>query len=365
MGDSTTIALSGPEILGRRSSLVHLAPEFWGERVAEQRGGKPPPATIPRERLAFPQRAQLVIVEDEEPPEWPEVDHPVDGAGLSDSPGKVDTGEWPSAGQVALAFFGALAVTLALASLVPVGRGLVRSALASLPPMPAAMPAALLAELPLEGGEDRFLEVSATIEPMAQAETFTIKLIEGEKADATVVEEPREEPEAEPTAAAVEDDEEPARAARRLRRHARRATTEQPAAASSPRRARPQRSGLRRDTAAQRSRDTANGDRVGGAALVFERERLELPQTLSRGQVRIGLRRVSSMITNCVVDTSRTAPLSLTIEGRSGRVTAARLSGVLAGTAEGRCVERALSRARFPRFADSALELRGFPLVLR
>jgi hypothetical protein len=357
----------GQALTLNRASLVHLAPELWGERVVEALSGKSPPATIPREHLIFPQPARLVVVEEATAPSWSELE----GARVLVDARPDEAARWPSLGQVAFAFFGAMAVTLALASLVPMGRGVLRSAMASLPPAPAAMPAALLLELPLEPDNDRFLDAAATIEPMEAAETVTIKLVEEEKAAASLIEVPLAESLAiEPSA-----DEAPAVEAPRELRVARAPLAERrdneerselegrsdPAPASS-------RGGLRRGAVDESAGVHAQGDtraRVGGGSLVFEREALRLPQSLSRGQVAIGLRRVAPMVSNCVTDAPRTTSVALTIEGASGRVTAARLSGPLAGTSEGRCVERALRQARFSRFADPAVALASYPLVLR
>ena len=72
------------------------------------------------------------------------------------------------------------------------------------------------------------------------------------------------------------------------------------------------------------------------------------------------------MVRNCTdLAAPRTAPVSLTVHGDTGRVTGVQLRGPLAGTSEGDCIERALERARFPRFADPSHRVSSYPLVLR
>jgi len=102
------------------------------------------------------------------------------------------------------------------------------------------------------------------------------------------------------------------------------------------------------------------------ASMVFDRNELEVPSTLTRGQVNAGLRRVSRLVRNCSRSTpDRSVRVDMVIRGATGRVGDVRVRGFLGTTTAGACVTRALGRARFPRFQDPELSIDGYPLVLR
>jgi len=116
----------------------------------------------------------------------------------------------------------------------------------------------------------------------------------------------------------------------------------------------------------QRPEASPNQDRQSSEPVgMFMRRDELMPRSPTTVQVRVGLRGVARLIRNCSPDGPRQAPLTLTISGDTGRVSAVRLGGPLGGTLEGDCVERALGRARFPRFAEPTHQLSSYPLVLR
>ncbi len=121
------------------------------------------------------------------------------------------------------------------------------------------------------------------------------------------------------------------------------------------------RAGASEPSTARRSA-SADGDK----AMVFSRDDLEIPRSLTCGQVSSGLRAVARQVRNCAQgEPDRLVRVSLTIRGESGRVVDASVLGYLGGTTSGACITRALRRARFPRFREQELELHAYPLVLR
>jgi hypothetical protein len=110
--------------------------------------------------------------------------------------------------------------------------------------------------------------------------------------------------------------------------------------------------------------DSVVTDVLGSPPHAAEETDPELPQTLSRAQVASGLRSVAHLARNCGIDQD-TVRVTLTIDGATGQVREASLGGALTETIEGRCVTRAVQRARFPRFDEASLSVASFPLVLR
>jgi hypothetical protein len=87
-------------------------------------------------------------------------------------------------------------------------------------------------------------------------------------------------------------------------------------------------------------------------------------QSLSRSQVSYGLRQVAPAVRRCSLGEERTVRVDVTIDGDTGRVVAANVSGPDGGTSTGSCIARAVRTATFPRFDGDDLNVRGFPYVL-
>jgi hypothetical protein len=86
------------------------------------------------------------------------------------------------------------------------------------------------------------------------------------------------------------------------------------------------------------------------------RQKENAPQHLSRDQVISAMSRVQPAVAACFHGTRGSAMASITIIGRTGRVTTAQISGQ--GGAIGSCIARAVRGATFPRFADDSLTIR-------
>lgn len=82
----------------------------------------------------------------------------------------------------------------------------------------------------------------------------------------------------------------------------------------------------------------------------------------SRAEIMAEMRRITPTVTRCV-RAPGLATVSLRIEGSSGRVTRATVSGEHAGTSAGSCIARVVRSARFARFARESLEV-SYPFWL-
>ena len=84
----------------------------------------------------------------------------------------------------------------------------------------------------------------------------------------------------------------------------------------------------------------------------------------SRSDVKTALQGVSGGVKACKQGTSGTATVDVTFSGGTGRVTRAKVSGgPFKGTPVGACVEKAVKRARIPRFKQSSFRVK-FPYRL-
>ena len=89
-----------------------------------------------------------------------------------------------------------------------------------------------------------------------------------------------------------------------------------------------------------------------------------LPEAPSRNDVKTALQGVSGGVKACKQDSGGTATVDVTFSGSTGRVSRAKItSGPFKGTAVGGCVERAVKRARVPRFKQSSFKVK-FPYRL-
>jgi hypothetical protein len=89
-----------------------------------------------------------------------------------------------------------------------------------------------------------------------------------------------------------------------------------------------------------------------------------LPDAPSRSDVKTALQGVSGSVKACGNDTGGTATVDVTFSGSTGRVSRARVtSGPFKGTPVGGCIERAVKRARVPRFKQSSFKVK-FPYRL-
>jgi hypothetical protein len=92
----------------------------------------------------------------------------------------------------------------------------------------------------------------------------------------------------------------------------------------------------------------------------------EKPQ-ITREQVAAGMRQAHGGVQACNEKYEQTGMVSIeaTIDGRTGRISTARVVGSFAGTPVGNCVLEAAKRmARFPKFTGPALTLE-YPFILR
>lgn len=106
---------------------------------------------------------------------------------------------------------------------------------------------------------------------------------------------------------------------------------------------------------------------VGASVLqTTEADDPDILRTLSRFQITEALRAVNITVRNCVASGSTDRVLvDVVISGKTGRVASANVRGPLAHSPDGRCVSRAVSQARFPRFLDESLNVPSFPFSLR
>ena len=90
-----------------------------------------------------------------------------------------------------------------------------------------------------------------------------------------------------------------------------------------------------------------------------------LPDTLTKSQIQGGMRKTKSRVQACYdrFKVPGLARVGMTI-GRAGRVTAAKVKGVFAGTPTGACVKKATRSARFPKFKGSPITF-TYPFILR
>lgn len=89
-----------------------------------------------------------------------------------------------------------------------------------------------------------------------------------------------------------------------------------------------------------------------------------LPDAPSRNDVKTALQGVSGGVKACNQGQGGTAVVDVTFSGTTGRVSRAKVaSGPLKGTPTGACVEKAVKRARVPRFKQSAFKVK-FPYRL-
>jgi hypothetical protein len=82
----------------------------------------------------------------------------------------------------------------------------------------------------------------------------------------------------------------------------------------------------------------------------------DMPAHLSREQVVAAMTRVQPAVGACFAGTHGSAMASITVLGRTGRVTTAQVSGPVGVI--GSCIARAVRGASFPRFADESLTVR-------
>jgi hypothetical protein len=85
-----------------------------------------------------------------------------------------------------------------------------------------------------------------------------------------------------------------------------------------------------------------------------------LPEMPSRDAVLRALRGASDEVAACAPGDAGTATVRVVIEGATGRVRSATVSGDLAGTEAGSCVARAVRDVRFERFSRERFEV-SFP----
>lgn len=90
----------------------------------------------------------------------------------------------------------------------------------------------------------------------------------------------------------------------------------------------------------------------------------ELPQAPTRAQVLGALRGVSAAVAQCGRDQGGRVTVDVTINGPSGRVSDVHVTDG-ADSAAVSCVNRAVRRAQFPRFADDDFRVRSFPFTVR
>jgi hypothetical protein len=89
-----------------------------------------------------------------------------------------------------------------------------------------------------------------------------------------------------------------------------------------------------------------------------------LPDAPSRNDVKTALQGVSGGVKACRKDAGGTATVNVTFSGKTGRASGAKVaSGPFKGTPVGACIERAVKRARVPRFKQSSFKV-TFPYRL-
>lgn len=87
---------------------------------------------------------------------------------------------------------------------------------------------------------------------------------------------------------------------------------------------------------------------------------------LSNADVLRSINRVRSAVSRCPrkAGASRVVRVRVVVRGNTGRPSSVRVSGSLSGTTTGRCVARAVRRARFPTFRNSSQTF-TYPFMLR
>jgi hypothetical protein len=85
-----------------------------------------------------------------------------------------------------------------------------------------------------------------------------------------------------------------------------------------------------------------------------------LPETPTQSQVRLTLRALEGEVRACSEGQHVVVQTRIVVEGPTGRVTGATVSGDLEGTAARACVVRVLETARFPAFTRERFEI-AFP----
>jgi hypothetical protein len=88
-----------------------------------------------------------------------------------------------------------------------------------------------------------------------------------------------------------------------------------------------------------------------------------LPETPTRHQVLTTLRSLEGEVRMCAEGADGVVSTRLVVDGDTGRVTSATVSGDFAGTAIGSCAARVVRTARFPRFSRERFEI-AFPYSL-
>ncbi len=123
--------------------------------------------------------------------------------------------------------------------------------------------------------------------------------------------------------------------------------------------------GRRSITTRRPMRAVARSEDHSLGALAFDREELRRPEILTAGQIALGMRRVARLVRNCAgPDASGPVLVDVMISGATGSPADVRVRGSIGSSSAGRCVTRAVRRARFPRFNRTSLEVRH-PFVVR
>lgn len=107
----------------------------------------------------------------------------------------------------------------------------------------------------------------------------------------------------------------------------------------------------------------AGGRPAGGGTPAPTASDTALPDQPGRDQVGAALRAVQTAVGACGAGEHGMATTQITVDGASGRVTNAVVSGQFAGTPVGSCVARAARSARFPRFRNPTFSV-SFPFRL-
>ncbi len=88
--------------------------------------------------------------------------------------------------------------------------------------------------------------------------------------------------------------------------------------------------------------------------------------SLTRGDIKSAIARVKGGVQRCY-DKYKVAGMirvRVVVSGSSGRVSSASVKGKFSGTPTGRCVARAVRRAKFPKFAKPSQSF-TYPFILR
>jgi type IV secretory pathway VirB10-like protein len=111
-------------------------------------------------------------------------------------------------------------------------------------------------------------------------------------------------------------------------------------------------------------------DLLGGAAKSSKKQRRERkrgraddadtgdrPKTLTRAQVQAGMRAVAGKVRRCDKGKGGLVVVDVAI-GKNGKVRRASVTGSTAGTKTGKCVARAVRKARFPKFGGPTITVK-------